>query len=139
MKKFKLIPTRGQKSFYGKAWVIITDDGETILRSYTTDVCKIDAAGRFVRLWDGYSVTTMNHINSFIETFKIDGGGKKWWLSLPCENTAVEHYKIEYGNGFFNRTLSIVFDNYDDASAEAERIEKLYGGRRYIYAEVIEA
>ena len=102
MKEFKLIPTRGQKSFYGKARVILTDDGETILRSYTADVCKIDKAGRFVRLWGGYSVTTMNHVNSFIDTYGIDGGGKKWWCSLPCENT--EQWRVEYGNGFFNRT-----------------------------------
>lgn len=31
--------------------------------------------GRFERLWSGYSQTTMNHINSFIDTYGIDGGG----------------------------------------------------------------
>ena len=38
--------------------------------------------GNFERLWDSYSATTMNHINSFIDTFGIHGGGKAWWTSL---------------------------------------------------------
>ena len=65
------------KSFYGKAKVIETD-GETLLQSYDTIVCKIDKSGKFVRMWSGYSATTMRHINSFIEMFGIEGGGKKW-------------------------------------------------------------
>lgn len=65
-----------QKSFYGKAKVIETD-GETLLQSYDTIVCKIDKSGKFVRMWSGYSAATMRHINSFIEMFGIEGGGKK--------------------------------------------------------------
>ena len=64
------------KSFYGKAKVI-EKDGETLLQSYDTTVCKIDKSGEFVRMWEGYSVTTMRHINAFIEMFGISGGGKK--------------------------------------------------------------
>lgn len=70
------------KSFYGKAKVI-EKDGETVLQSYDTEACKITASGKFVRLWGGYSATTMRHINSFIEMFGIEGGGKKWWDALP--------------------------------------------------------
>lgn len=70
------------KSFYGKAKVI-EKDGETVLQSYDTEVCKITASGKFIRLWGGYSATTMRHINSFIEMFGIEGGGKKWWDALP--------------------------------------------------------
>lgn len=72
------------KSFYGKAKVIETD-GETLLQSYDTTVCKIDKSGEFVRMWSGYSATTMRHINAFIEKFGISGGGKKWWDALPME------------------------------------------------------
>lgn len=72
------------KSFYGKAKVIETD-GETLLQSYDTTVCKIDKNGEFVRMWSGYSATTMRHINAFIEMFGISGGGKKWWDALPVE------------------------------------------------------
>ena len=62
------------KSFYGKAKVI-EKDGETLLQSYDTTVCKIDKSGEFVRMWEGYSATTMRHINAFIEMFGISGGG----------------------------------------------------------------
>lgn len=72
------------KSFYGKAKVIETD-GETLLQSYDIIVCKIDKSGEFVRMWSGYSATTMRHINAFIEMFGIPGGGKKWWDALPME------------------------------------------------------
>lgn len=66
------------KSFYGKAKVI-EKDGETLLQSYDTIVCKIDKNGEFVRMWDGYSATTMRHVNSFLRLVGIAGGGKAWW------------------------------------------------------------
>ena len=88
MKIYELTPTGYDraKSFYGKAKVI-EKDGETVLQSYDTEVCKINASGEFVRLWGGYSVTTMRHINAFIEMFGIEGGGKKWWNALPIEES----------------------------------------------------
>ena len=85
-----------QKSYYGKATVIINGDA-IILKSYDTMVAAYDLEKKtFRRLWDGYSVTTMKHINSFIyalhlidygtrSPFPADAhlqGGKKWWLSL---------------------------------------------------------
>ena len=79
MKKYELTPTDGRKSFYGKAVVIVEDNGETVLQSYDTFVCKITKSGEFVRLWSGYSTTTMRHVNSFLQRFGIPGGGKAWW------------------------------------------------------------
>lgn len=67
------------KSFYRKAKVIEKDNGEKVLQSYNTEVCKISSNGEFVRLWDGYSVTTMRHVNSFLSFFGMSGGGKSWW------------------------------------------------------------
>lgn len=67
------------KSFYGKARVIEKDNGEKVLQSYTTDVCKITSNGEFVRLWDGYSSTTIRHVNAFLSLFGIAGGSKAWW------------------------------------------------------------
>lgn len=69
----------GAKSFYGKAKVIEKDNGEKVLQSYNTEVCKISSNGEFVRMWEGYSATTMHHINSFLSFFDISGGGKAWW------------------------------------------------------------
>lgn len=85
MKVFELIPTNGRKSFYGKASVTEKDNGDIELRSYNTIVARI-RNGNFERLWDGYSATTMNHINSFIDAYGIFGGGKAWWTSLEVCN-----------------------------------------------------
>lgn len=64
MKKIFDLPVCGYdraKSFYGKAKVIETDNGEKVLQSYNTFVCRITAAGRFVRMWGvkqvGYVIT----------------------------------------------------------------------------------
>lgn len=88
MKKIFDLPVCGYdraKSFYGKAKVIETDNGEKVLQSYNTFVCRITAAGRFVRMWGGYSVTTMRHVNSFLSFYDMNGGGKAWWNGLPVE------------------------------------------------------
>jgi len=81
MKIYELSPMGYEraKSFYGKAKVIEKDNGEMVLQSYNTEVCKITSGGEFVRLWSGYSVTTMRHINSFLQLVGIAGGGKAWW------------------------------------------------------------
>lgn len=79
------LPATRQKSFYGKASIIEDVNGEIFLRSYDTLVAYINKAGEFIRLWDGYSVTTMNHINDFLRFFNIPGGGKKWWEALEVE------------------------------------------------------
>ena len=79
MERYELIPTDGRKSFYGKAIVIEKDNGEKVLQSYNTEVCKITNGGEFVRLWSGYSATTMRHVNSFLDLFNLSGGGKAWW------------------------------------------------------------
>lgn len=85
MRTYELQPTNNRKSFYGKATVIEHDSGDIELKSYNTIVARIHNGG-FERLWSGYSMTTMNHINSFIDTFGIPGGGKAWWESLEVVN-----------------------------------------------------
>ena len=83
MKIYELKPTDNRKSFYGKAIIIEKDNGEKILQSYETEVCKIKSNGEFVRLWSGYSATTMRHVNSFVQLFNIARGGKSWWDAQP--------------------------------------------------------
>lgn len=85
MKRYYLIPQGNDrsKSFYCKAQVIENENGEKILQSYETEVCKITSGGEFVRMWSGYSVTTMRHVNSFLQFFGIPGGGKAWWDAQP--------------------------------------------------------
>lgn len=85
MKIYELRPVDNRKSFYGKAKVIEKDNGETVLQSYDTEVAKFTSGGEFVRLWSGYSATTMRHVNSFLQSFGIAGGGKAWWDAQPIE------------------------------------------------------
>ena len=85
MRTYNLYPIDNRKSFYGKATVFVWDNDDIELKSYDTIVCRIHN-GVFERLWDGYSATTMRHINAFIDTYGINGGGKAWWQSLPVAN-----------------------------------------------------
>lgn len=59
-----------QKSFYGKAKLGIVHDGGDMyccLRSYDTNVVSVfvaaDGTPYVKKLWNGYSATTMRHIN----------------------------------------------------------------------------
>jgi hypothetical protein len=75
-----------QKSFYGKARIATYENGRTFntyLISYNTAVAMIDSAGRFIRLWNGYSATTAKHIARFMDRYGLRGIGKAEWLNMP--------------------------------------------------------
>lgn len=59
----------------------IRKDGENkyTLVSYFTDVCQV-AGTDFIKLWDGYSVTTMKHINAFCNLIGRAGFNKRSWI-----------------------------------------------------------
>ena len=78
--KEALIPNDSHKSFYGKATILYTPDG-IILQSYETRVCAY-VNGEFIRTWNGYSATTMRHINAFREKFGMKPISKAEWLKL---------------------------------------------------------
>lgn len=73
-----------QKSFYGKARVIKTGK-KSLLRSYDTIVCGINTKGKFVRLWNDYSVTTMAHINEYRQQNGMPALSKKEWLEMEVK------------------------------------------------------
>lgn len=68
-----------QKSFYGKAKVVVQDDGSETLYSYDTPIVRRNANGTYTRLWDSYSQTTGRHIKAFC------GMTKKEFEELPLE------------------------------------------------------
>ena len=76
---YELAPCDSRKSFYGKAKVYLTEDGEKWLKSYDTFVLKQDSNGKWIRLWDGWSATTGRHISAFA------GFNKKEFMQLPLE------------------------------------------------------
>ena len=79
MNIYELKLTTNQKSFYGKAQVIVSSDGTEFLKSYETIVLKRKPDGELVRTWQGWSATTGKHIAAFA------GINKKQYLALPLE------------------------------------------------------
>ena len=61
---------------------VIPADGGQILRSYYTDVAAI-IDGRFYRLWDGFSVTTLKHVNMFRACHGQARLSKREWIETP--------------------------------------------------------
>ena len=66
-----------QKSYYKKAYVL-KDGNNLYLQSYNTIVCGL-IEGKFVRYWDGYSLTTMNHVNDFRMQHGLGSLRKRDW------------------------------------------------------------
>ena len=53
MKRYELTPTDRRKSFYGKCYVIVAEDGSETLYSYDTAIVKRETDGTFKRIWNG--------------------------------------------------------------------------------------
>lgn len=74
-----------RKSFYGKAVVEIKGN-LLILYSYNTKICSIIDGCRFVKHWNGYSLTTNRHIAEFCLQNGFTPYSKKEWENLPVED-----------------------------------------------------
>lgn len=72
MSKYELKPTDGRKSFYGKAVVVVEDNGTETLFSYGTPILKRLVSGELVKLWDGWTATTGRHIKAFCGLSKAE-------------------------------------------------------------------
>lgn len=72
MKEYELKPTDGRKSFYGKAVVMVEDNGTETLFSYGTPILKRLVSGELVKLWDGWTATTGRHIKAFCGLSKAE-------------------------------------------------------------------
>lgn len=92
-----------RKSFYGKAKIVIDEDNTIYLQSYDTLICCINPDNTFNKLWEGYSQTTMRHINSFMRHYNIFSVNKKQWDSLKVlkENRTRQYYIIDNLNEVF--------------------------------------
>lgn len=69
--------------FNGRAAIIPTETGY-ILKSYYTNVCEI-RNGKFIKLWQGYSNTTLKHINAFCSYFRMPFFSKREWIETKTE------------------------------------------------------
>ena len=84
MRKYELIPNGTQKSFYGKAVVMVDNAGNETLYSYNTPIIKRLVNGSLIKLWGGWSATTGKHIKAFC------GLNKAGFMSLEHELTPTE-------------------------------------------------
>lgn len=76
-----------QRLNYMQAWIKEYDDGTMILQSYETDVVKRTPKGEYIRLWDGWSVSTSRQVFTWCgHAFR----------ELPFEDGTHEDYRIGY-------------------------------------------
>ena len=121
MKKKELKATT-QKSYYKKAEVIEDRFGNKRLKSYNTIVAEITKKGKFERLWEGYSKTTMNHVNDFrkengleiinakewkkMEVVKRDKNKKRWvYVLRDAKKKTNEIFEMEQKTNVLTRAL----------------------------------
>ena len=95
MRKYYLAPVDNRKSFYGKAYVIVSDNGTETLYSYDTEICKRSIDGTITRIWPGWSATTGRHIKAFC------GMNKKEFCKLPVTFRPEHHAAAYEGTLFF--------------------------------------
>lgn len=74
------------EGFNGRALILPGDAGNAlVLRSYYTDVCSYNPkTGEFFKLWEGYSNTTLKHINIFRSFLKLPQLSKREWIELEA-------------------------------------------------------
>lgn len=83
MERVEKLTPRDAVSFYGKAKIIITDNSIIKLISYNTCVLEYNLKTGIIRkLWGGYSVTTMRHINAFLEMYHRYALNKQQWNNI---------------------------------------------------------
>ena len=73
--------TDKQQLRYMQAWIKTYADGTQILQSYNTDVVKRTPDGRYIRLWNSWSVTTSKQVRAWC--------GRSF-RDLPFEDGTVE-------------------------------------------------
>ena len=78
MRTYELTPIDGRKSFYGKAKVIVFDNGDELLTSYDTKIMMRTKDGELIKYYDGWTQTTGRHIKAFC------GMNKKEFEQLEC-------------------------------------------------------
>ncbi len=71
---------------FGVRAVVVPVDGGYILKSYNTDVAAI-VNGKFYKLWAGFSVTTLKHINAFRKWYGLTTINKREWIEMDTPET----------------------------------------------------
>ena len=77
MKILDLKPLNGQKSFGGKAQIIIMNGNIIQLRSFETIVAEYNTKEDVINVFDWFSMTTAKHINLFLELYGFRNVSKR--------------------------------------------------------------
>ena len=112
MTRYTLTPNDGRKSFYGKAFVEIDDNGNRTLVSYNTKVLRENANGTFIRLWNDWSATTGRHIKAFCNM------NKKEFFTVPYNEAEAETtcFRAHYINPFSGYEMSRICQTEEEAN-----------------------
>lgn len=107
---YNLMPTgTPQKSFYGKAFVVVTQDkyeSTERLVSYKTQVAVHDLRLQRVEIFGWYSITTAKHIKSFLNRIY----GEKCWELWSVIHYAIKVWKLNSFKAFCDRNPTISTD-----------------------------
>ena len=79
--------------------IIIPNIYGSILKSYYTHVCAI-IQGKFYKLWEGYSATTMKHINIYRKMYGFNTISKREWVMMDTVSEIID-----------NTTGEIIYEN----------------------------
>lgn len=72
--------------FGGRAIIKLDNNRNPVLQSYYTDVCRFDLKERkFIKTWNGFSVTTLKHVNIFRQFLGLKAISKREWIELATE------------------------------------------------------
>jgi hypothetical protein len=52
--------------------------------------------GVFYKLWNGYSVTTLKHVNLFCDFMKIAGFNKREWIETETTSEIIDNSTGEF-------------------------------------------
>lgn len=105
-----MLLAKKQKSYYAKAFVVSNRYGFHYLFSYQTLVAVYDTVNKvFYRVYNDYSVSTMNHINDFRLDYNLDIISKKEWLNIPVVTNDKTLFSNHCG-GYDKETYIRLFD-----------------------------
>lgn len=91
-KHYKVLPGANTRALYK----VIENTGVkmVVLKSYYTNVLVIDLNNNTViKLWDGFSVTTLKHVNLLLEMFSFKKLSKKEFMNLK-EDEPIKGLKL---------------------------------------------
>lgn len=84
--------------YQGMCWNL-KKDGYDLLVSYKTPVALRTPKGEFVRLWGGYTKTTIGHLTSWCMLVRLPCVCGKLWDELVCERK----YTADRLSSFYDR------------------------------------